>query len=223
MNISYLIFIFILVVCIGLGVEYFLTCRRIKRLHTPVQNVENKQENIEKKQEYDEEYVKKCLEIRRRLDYEESLNRKNNDDFKISKVKIDNAWDKDRWLNSLELLWDGRIEINFAYTDKNGIRERRNVRLERVLRDNSNKKIYLYGFCRLRNDYRSFNIARISSKIKEVTVKEYFYEDEFLYLLGIGKKRNLLHTGYVEAYNQRIKPVRMKLIRALKKRLRKLS
>lgn len=91
------------------------------------------------------------------------------------------------WRNGLSAIWTGKIDIHFAYKFGEE-RTRRDVTLENIYKSQQGEGIF-YGFCHLRNEYRHFYIAAISSKIRILPNKKFYHTEELLDLLIKGKNQ----------------------------------
>ncbi|SMF94445.1 WYL domain-containing protein [Methylomagnum ishizawai] len=92
-------------------------------------------------------------------------------------------FDFDAWQRSLRPVWTGYPKsVEFTYKDRDGKKERRKVNVSKVL-VSDRMNVYLYGYCQARQDYRTFAIHRIESKIRHD--KKYYYPLEFQELLGV--------------------------------------
>ncbi|MBD8896220.1 WYL domain-containing protein [Desulfovibrio desulfuricans] len=114
------------------------------------------------------------------------------------------TWDRDDWVNSLVCLWKGCVYVKFTYKDfwnGNEYNERA-VRLEKVLLS-KDKRLYLYGYCYLRNEYRTFKLPRISSAIKELNSGMYFSHYEFM-LFNDVYLPDYLNRKYIRGFSRHI-------------------
>jgi len=68
------------------------------------------------------------------------------------------------WKSDLSGMWSGSIEVEFTYKAYGKPKERRKVNIRRVSGIGSGR-IYLHGFCYLRQEERTFNIDSIMTKI----------------------------------------------------------
>lgn len=68
------------------------------------------------------------------------------------------------WKSDLSGMWSGSIEVEFTYKAYGKPKERRKVNIRRVSEIGSGR-IYLHGFCYLRQEERTFNIDSIMTKI----------------------------------------------------------
>ena len=144
--------------------------------------------------------------------------------------KIKKQWSSKKWQAGLQEVWSGRLEINFGYDTRDSGCSRRDVRLERIMLS-ENEEMYFYGFCYLRGEYRSFNVARIHRVIIENTVRTFFHLHELLNLLGVpltfdmkwdksrekkvDKKREYLFREYQVLYAWQLRAERVLILKKL--------
>lgn len=71
----------------------------------------------------------------------------------------------ENWKRSLARVWSGRTPMEFSYHSNSSGRTRRKIELAEILKS-PDGQIYLYGFCRLRNEKRYFKLDRIIGPIE---------------------------------------------------------
>jgi len=91
----------------------------------------------------------------------------------------------EEWEASLVKLWNGSLDIEFTYESRSG-RTRRKVTLQKVMRNESGR-IYLRGYCHVREEIRTFSRDSIATMIL-VKGKRYEVEDFVTDFLGISTK-----------------------------------
>jgi len=73
----------------------------------------------------------------------------------------------DDWRDDLTTLWSGKPHIiEFSYFSSKEEKTKRKAEINRVT-EGGNGKIYLQGYCHMRNETRTFDINRITSDIVE--------------------------------------------------------
>lgn len=70
----------------------------------------------------------------------------------------------DAWRRSLTTLWEGRTPIEFSYDSKSSGWSHRKVELNE-LAESPEGRVYIRGFCSLRNEERFFRMDRIVGSI----------------------------------------------------------
>ena len=93
----------------------------------------------------------------------------------------------EKWRKGLMVLWDGApVSCEFTYKSSKNERTRRKVSIKQLLLGKNNK-LYFYGFCHLRHERRTFNIANITTKILHKG-KKWYVEDWIYDVLAPGIK-----------------------------------
>ena len=77
----------------------------------------------------------------------------------------------DDWKEDTVVLWHGNPRrIEFTYEKFDGAKSRRAVDVDRIIQDGAGR-IYLQGHCQLRNENRTFQIDRITTKILDKSTR----------------------------------------------------
>lgn len=115
-------------------------------------------------------------------------------------IKDKNSKIFDRFEQSLTTMWAGDIKpMEFTYVNGKGERTRRTVEVDEVS-FNDKGQFYLRGYCRLRNEYRTFKVDNIETKLK-VGSKRYDFEEWCVYVLDIIPSEGF-PKSYLDRYHQ---------------------
>jgi hypothetical protein len=71
----------------------------------------------------------------------------------------------EKWEDTLNTLWQGRLDVQYEYTNRSGVITARRVTISKLSISDTGEE-YLTGFCSLREDTRHFKLSRINGSIQ---------------------------------------------------------
>lgn len=100
---------------------------------------------------------------------------------KVNKAKLEIEENKNKVVKSEKkiLTYTGESEVNIDYTDFEGNVTNRNISIKYIYEEN--RKIYIRGFCHLRNEMRTFkitNILKIFINGAEISEPEIYFKNK---------------------------------------------